>query len=144
MPDPDRPARFNPTGDLLDLAEARPGDRLLLVHGGPELLCSALRHGCRSAVSLAAPPRHPEPADLVIAEGVASQAEAVAVAESARRALGRGGRLALTLRGAAAQAARRLVRSLHEYGFSRVRRRAGLDGVVLLLCRQGADRGAVR
>jgi hypothetical protein len=144
MPDPDRPAIFNPMGDILDLVEVRPEDRLLLVHGGPELLCSALRHGCRSAVSLATPPRHPEPADLMVAQGVASQAEAVAVAESARRALGRDGRLALMLKGAAAKAARSLVRSLHEYGFSRVRRRPGVDGVVLLLCRQGANRGAAR
>ncbi|MDB5377666.1 MAG: hypothetical protein JWR00_2112 [Rubritepida sp.] len=140
MPDPDHPAHFNPLGDLLDLVEARPEDRLLLVHGGPELLCSALRHGCRSAVSLAVPPRHPEAADLVVAEDVASQAEAVAVAESARRALGRDGRLALMLRGAAAKTARALRLRLHEYGFSRVRRQAGANGAVLLLCRYGAAR----
>lgn len=140
MPDPDHPARFNPFGDLLDAVEARPEDRLLLVDGGPELLCSALRHGCRSAVSLAVPPRHPEPADLVVAGGVASQAEAVAVAESARRALGRDGRLAMILRGTATKAARGLRQRLHEYGFSRVRRRAGANGAVLLLCRYGATR----
>ena len=140
MPDPDHPARFNPMGDILDLVDTRPEDRLLLVYRGPELLCSALRHGCRSAVSLATPPRHPEPADLVVAEDVASEEQAVAVAESARRALGRDGRLALRLRAGAAGLARGLGARLRACGFTRVRRRAEPDGAVLLLCRFGARR----
>ncbi|MDB5413694.1 MAG: hypothetical protein JWR10_2029 [Rubritepida sp.] len=126
-----------PPADMLDAAEARPEDRVLLVRGGPELLCSALRHGCRSAVTVTVPPRHPEPADLVVAPAIVTRAEAEEVAESASRALGKGGRLVLMLRGAAVKTARRLRLHLHAHGFSRVRLSAGTDGAVLLLCRFG-------
>lgn len=126
-------------GDILDLVETRPEDRLLIVHGGPELLFSALRHGCRSAISVVTPPRHPEAADLVVAEDVASQEDAIAVAECARRALGRDGRLALRLRVGAASVARGLGARLRAYGFSRVRHQRA-DGALLLLCQYGARR----
>ncbi len=113
---------------------------MLLVRGGPALLCSALRHGCRTAMTVATPPRHPEPADLVLAPRIETPEEAVEVAASASRALPRGGRLALLLKGGAVAAVRGVRRRLHAYGFARVRRRAAADGGVLLLCRYGSAR----
>src|SRR5690349_672420 len=74
--------------DLLDEAAAGPGDRVLII-GAPsaELLCGALRHGCRAALEVVGPPAHPEAADVVVAPRVATEAEANAVATCARRAL---------------------------------------------------------
>jgi hypothetical protein len=124
---------------LLDEAEAGPADRVLIV-GAPnaELLCDALRHGCRTALEVVAPPPHPEPADVVVAPRVAGEAEAAAIALCARRALGAGGpggRLALSLLGHRARAlARLLAERLRAFGFARIRLRARTEGGLLLVC----------
>lgn len=124
---------------LLDEATAAPDDRVLIIGAlGPDLLCDALRHGCRAALEVVAPPAHPEPADVVIAPGVAGEAAASAVALCAKRALGAGkpdGRLALSLLGRDARTlARRLVDRLRGYGFARIRLRARPNGGLLLVC----------
>lgn len=125
---------------LLDEAAAGPDDRVLIV-GAPsaELLCEALRHGCRTAQEAAVPPKRPEPADVVVAPRIASEEDAMAVASCARRALAdspRGGRLALLVLGAGARAlARSMVGKLRDYGFERIRLRARAEGDLLLVCR---------
>lgn len=125
---------------LLDEAAAGPADRVLIL-GPPsaDLLCEALRHGCRAAQEAAVPPRRPEAADLVVAPHVVSEAAADAVAVCARRALAGspgGGRLALRLLGVGARAlARSMTRRLRDYGFERIRLRAMAEGDLLLVCR---------
>lgn len=124
---------------LLDEAAARPDDRVLII-GAPnaDLLCDALRHGCRSALEVVRPPTHPDPAEIVVAPRVASETEAVAIALCAQRALaasGSGGRVALSLLGQAARSlARSLVNRLRAYGFERIRLRAQAEGDLLLVC----------
>ncbi|WP_160123125.1 hypothetical protein [Rhodovarius lipocyclicus] len=125
-----------PSPTLLDIAKAGPADRVLVIGGDRlGLLCAALRRGCRSAVAMVAPPHHPDAADLVVAPGVTSAEEAEAVAESARRALPPGGRLAIGLKGAAASMGREVGRALQAHGFRRARLRARAEGGVLLTCR---------
>lgn len=125
---------------LLDEAAAGPDDRVLIV-GAPsaELLCDALRHGCRAALEVGVPPKHPEPADVVVAPRVASEDAAAAVALCARRALAEskaGGRLALSLLGSGARAiARPVAERLRSYGFERIRLRARAEGDVVVVCR---------
>ena len=123
---------------LLDEAEARPDDRVLIV-GAPsaELLCDALRHGCRAALEVNAPPKRPEPVDVVVAPRIASEDAAAAFALCARRALAgskTGGRLALSLLGARAIALS-VAGRLRSCGFERIRLRAQAGGDVVLVCR---------
>lgn len=126
--------------DLFDAAGAAPNDRVLVVGGErAEILCAALRRGCRSAIGVVAPERHPAPADLVLAPRVATVEQAAAIGECARRAMSdapqRRGRLALGLIGAGAAAlGRTIARRLRDYGFNRARLRAGEAGGVVLVC----------
>jgi len=121
---------------LLDEAAAGPEDRVLII-GAPdaELMCDALRHGCRSAVELSAPPRRPEAADIVLAPRVVTKEQAGAIVHCARLALAaaRSGRLAIGL--ATRAMARELTARLRDYGFNRIRLRARAEGDLLLLCR---------
>lgn len=138
--------------DLLAAAAAGPEDRVLVVGGRrrADLLCAALRRGCRSALGVDGPQRRSEPADVVLAPGVASAEEAASVAESAKRALAaagaagaRGGRLALRLLGTGVAALGRDVsRLLLARGFERVRprARAASGGPILLYEMRGAPR----
>lgn len=132
------PAR--PAGDdLLAVAAAGPGDRVLVVGGErADLLCAALHRGCRSALGVALPQRHPEPADLVVAPRVASAAEAAPLAECARRALRAGGgpgRLAIGLAWPDPEMlGRSLARALGSCGFTRARRHARAGGGLVLIC----------
>ena len=142
-PLPWEPPPAAPGGDaqLLDEAAAGPGDRVLIIGAtSAELLCGALRHGCRAAQEATLPPLRPEPADVVVAPHVGSEEAGAALASCARRALAEsaaGGRLALLLRpGTGARAlARRLARRLRDYGFERIRLRARAEGDLLLVCR---------
>ena len=126
--------------ELLDAVDTRPEDRVLIVGGGSaDLLCASLRRGCRAATGVTAPPRHPEPAEVVLAPRVASVEEAAAIARSAHRALAAGarsGRLALALLGAAtATVTRHLAGGLRAGGYDRVRVRARARGGLLVTCR---------
>jgi hypothetical protein len=133
------PLRTSNSAHLLDEAGAGPEDRVLII-GAPdaELLCEALRHGCRAASEVMTPPAHPEPANVVVAPRVATEADAAAVASCARRALaagGLGGRLALSLLGRGGRAlALTLVDRLRAYGFERITLRARAEGELLLVC----------
>ncbi|MBK1661330.1 hypothetical protein [Paracraurococcus ruber] len=122
---------------LLDEAAAGPDDRVLIL-GAPsaELLCAALRHGCRAAQEARTPPKHPDPADLVVAVVGAAAPDAAAIATCARRALAdsRAGRLAVLLPAAGALA-RSVIARLRSLGFGRIRRRPRADGALLLVCR---------
>jgi hypothetical protein len=118
---------------------AGPEDRVLVLgRERADLLCAALRRGCRSAIGLVAPERHPDPADVVIAPRVATQEEAFAIADCAHRAMrgaARRGRLVIGLVGAsAAGLGRVLMHGLVGYGFTRGRLRARGEGRVLLIC----------
>jgi hypothetical protein len=124
---------------LLDEAAAGPDDRVLIIGASdPELLCDAVRHGCRTALEVTEPPAHPEPADIVVAPRVATEAEATAIALCARRALaagGFGGRLALSFLGRGARTLTlTLAERLRTYGFSRITLRARAEGDLLLVC----------
>lgn len=126
-----------PDTRLLDAATAGPDDRVLIL-GAPtaELLCEALRHGCRSALEIAMPPPRPEPADVVVAPALRSAEAAMAVVACARRALGgnpRGGRLALSLAGTGARAlAAAIRRQLRAAGFQGIRLAGAGDGLLLV------------
>jgi hypothetical protein len=146
-PPPTRLAASRPENDeILAAAAAGPEDRVLVLGGErADLLCAALRRGCRSAIGLVAPERHPAPADVVVAPRVTTEADALAVADCARRALrgaARKGRLAIGLVGAGAGSlAQALGRGLLAYGFTRARLRARAEGGVLLLCEMPAGSG---
>ncbi|UPG71416.1 hypothetical protein MVG78_12620 [Roseomonas gilardii subsp. gilardii] len=129
-----------PAGDLLDAVETQPHDRVLIIGGGSaDLLCAAVRRGCRAAVCLTEPPAHPVAAEVVVAPGLRSEEEALSVARSARRALAdatSGGRLALRLLGERARGvALSLVRRLRGQGFRAVHVASGPDGAVVVTCR---------
>ena len=134
---PPAPPPAAPGGDaqLLDEAAAGPGDRVLIIGAtSAELVCTALRHGCRAAQEATLPPLRPEPADVVVAPRIGSEEAAAALAACARRALAAspaGGRLALLLRPGAGAIARRL----RDYGLERLRLRARAEGELLLVCR---------
>ena len=136
---PPQPPPAPPGGDaqLLDEAAAGPADRVLIIGAtSAELLCEALRHGCRAAQEATLPPLRPEPADVVVAPHIGSEEAGAALASCARRALAAspaGGRLALLLR--PGLSARRLARRLRDYGFERIRLRARAEGDLLLVCR---------
>ncbi|MBR0653454.1 hypothetical protein [Plastoroseomonas arctica] len=130
-----------PAASLLDEAEAGPEDRVLIVGAASvDLLCDAMRHGCRGAIEAVTPSMHPEPADVVVAPRVATEAEAVAVLTCASRALGQrpqGGRLAVLLPGAPARGIARVITArLHALGFTRIRLRALAEGGLMLVCRR--------
>lgn len=132
--------------DLLVIVDAGPEDRVLVLGGDrADLLCAALRRGCRSAVGLVGPQRHPEAADVVIAPRVDTQEEALAVAECAKRAL-RGavwrGRLAICIVGTEAWSLARSVGGcLVTYGFTRTQMCARAEGGILLVCELAPDIG---
>ncbi|MFT8246864.1 hypothetical protein [Roseomonas sp. BN140053] len=126
--------------ELLDATGTGAADRVLIVGGsGAELLCASIRRGCRAATGTTVPPRHPDPAEVVLAPRVSSVEEAVAIAAGARRALAAGagpGRLALALLGqTAAAAAARLVLGLRAAGFAGIRLRGRAAGGLLVTCR---------
>lgn len=135
--------------EALAAAGAGPEDRVLVLGtGGAEVLCAALRRGCRAATGVVAPQRHPEPADVVVAPRVATREEALAVADCARRAL-RGaacrGRLAIGLAGARIGSLARMIgRVTAAHGFTRARLRARAEGGVLLVCDLAALPGPAR
>jgi hypothetical protein len=132
-------AACTPSDALLEAAEARPDERLLVI-GGPhaELLCAALRRGCCSALCIATPQRCSEPADLVLVPRVGTPEEAQSAAACARRALASGatrGRLVMGFAGAGALAiCCKAARGLRAYGFTRARLRARAEGGVLVCC----------
>lgn len=139
-PSPRRGEASTGGDDLLEAGKAGPDDRVLVVGGErADILCAALRRGCRSAIGIVTPERHPAPADLVLAPRVATAEQAAAVGECARRAMTDGvqrrGRLAIGLLGAGAAALGRTVaRLLRNYGFARARLRAGAQGRLMLIC----------
>ncbi|MCQ4161491.1 hypothetical protein NON00_16350 [Roseomonas sp. GC11] len=133
-----RPAA--PLAQLLAEAALRAEDRVLIIGPrGAGLLCAAIRQGCRSGAEAISPPAHPEPADLVLAPAVASEAAALSVARCAGRALaagGQGGRLVLALLGQGARALARSARAcLRAEGFRQIRLREAVEreGPLLLL-----------
>ncbi|MBL6081234.1 hypothetical protein JMJ56_24880 [Belnapia sp. T18] len=97
-----------------------------------------MRHGCRAASEALTPPKRPEPADVVVAPRITSEAEAIAIAESGRRALianGQGGLLALILAGAQPLSiAQSISGRLRAYGFRRIRLKHQANGQFLLIC----------
>ncbi|MFC0409116.1 hypothetical protein [Roseomonas elaeocarpi] len=131
----------NPGDDLLDATGAGPQDRVLIVGGsGADLLCASVRRGCRSAVGMARPSTHPEPADVVLAPDVRTAEDASSVAASARRALiaGRqGGRLALRLLAGGAPLVGEVVRRLQQQGFAGIRATMSSGRGLVLTCRLG-------
>jgi hypothetical protein len=131
---------------LLEAVGAGPADRVLAVGAGAdaEVICAALRRGCRGAAVHPCPPPHPEPVEVVIAPRVEDEGAALAALACGRRALGAGGRMALRLLGKGAFAlARALAAQLRRDGFERVRLRAQAEGDLLLVCRRlGGGAGA--
>jgi hypothetical protein len=139
-----RPARLHaamaeadPVGALLDAAEAGPEDRVMVVGGGAaDLLCASIRRGCRAALSVSAPPAHPEPVDVVLAPRVAEGADMLGIARSAMQALRGGasrGRLAMRLLGRGARSrAQALALELAAMGFAAIQiRRPPGGGIVI-------------
>ncbi|MBL6082688.1 hypothetical protein JMJ56_32510 [Belnapia sp. T18] len=124
---------------LLDALGVNETDRVLVLGCSCiEVLCDAVRHGCRTASEALTPPKRPEPADVVVAPRVTSEGEAIAIAESGRRALmagGQGGLLALVLAGAQPLSiAQSISGRLRAFGFRRIRIRRQANGHFLLMC----------
>lgn len=124
---------------LLDEIGIRQSDRVLVLGCSCiEVLCDAVRHGCRAASEALTPPKRPEPADVVVAPQVTSEGEAITIAESGRKALiagGHGGLLALVLAGTQALSiAQSISERLRAYGFRRVRLKRQACGHFLLIC----------
>lgn len=129
---------------LLDKIGVTQADRVLVL-GLPsiELMCDAVRHGCRGACEALTPPKRPEPADVVVVPRVASAVEALILADCAWKALAASaddGRLALVLSGSDPLViARSVTERLRAYGFSRIRLSPWIEGQFLLLCNMRAS-----
>ena len=137
-----RPEFLAQPPSLLGAVGIRETDRVLILgRSCLEVLCEAVRHGCRSASEARTPPKRPEPSDVVVAPRVTSESDALAIAECGQKALiagGHDGALGLVLVGDhALSIAQSITHRLRDQGFRRIRLKRWVGDQFLLVCNFG-------